>query len=179
MCAEKILGKRKYKPYQLFLREKSGPTFATSLFHRITNVLSTFSTNVLQIRSYVLTPGVSYVQRSDQGRAGGGGTKGRGGSRGKRIAPGLCARFLARRRSCNDISNQVLSLLHHGPLLILASANSLSYAGTCAHPRTIVTAFCMNTNVPCPCGQMCLSSHMHSLGDVNVHIFASIELDRD
>lgn len=109
--------------------------------------------------SYVLTL-ASKVSRDRRvvtrgsGRAKGevnGNMSGEPGSGMKRIAPGLCSRFLARRRTCSHISNRVLSSpLRYGPLLTLPSANSLTYAGTYVYPCTI---FRMNTNASCPCGQ--------------------------
>jgi len=86
----------------------------------------------------------------------------------KRIALGLCARFLAWRRTCSHISNRVLSSpLRHGPLLTLPSANSLTYADTYVYPR--LRPFYMNTNVPCPCGQTHLDIVRYVLGIESVN----------
>lgn len=84
---------------------------------------------------------------------GGGGKRERECPEKGRIAPGLCSHFLARRRTCSRISNRVLSsLLCHGPLLTLPSANSLTYAGTYVYSPFvyIYSTLRMNTNAPCP-----------------------------
>jgi len=96
-----------------------------------------------RVQGFSRSPSSDQRKWTNRGRGGEGGKAANGNACGgpglgmKRIALGLCSRFLARRRTCSHISNRVLSspLCYFGPLLTLPFANSLTYAGTYVYPR--------------------------------------------
>lgn len=102
-----------------------------------------------------------WPEEVDEPKGGSKRERGRGtpGSGMKRIAPGLCSRFLARRRTCSHISNRVLSSpLRHGPLLTLPSANSLTYAGTYVYSCTNIPYEYECTLRPCDASRRCTTA---------------------